>query len=141
MLKILAPVDGSNNAARVIDYLIRFASQSKALDVCLINVREAIDSPQVHRFWSTEQILEFQQKEGNLLLEPARKKLDESGVRCSTEIIVGDIAQTIASAAKDRNCDMIVMGTRGMGTIGNLLMGSVATKVVYLAEMPVTLVR
>jgi nucleotide-binding universal stress UspA family protein len=36
---------------------------------------------------------------------------------------------------------MIAMGTRGMGTIGNLLMGSVATKVVHLASVPVTLVK
>ena len=39
-----------------------------------------------------------------------------------------------------RKGDEIVMGTRGLGRVGNLLMGSVATRVVHLAEVPVTLV-
>jgi nucleotide-binding universal stress UspA family protein len=141
MLKILAPIDGSNNSARVIDYLIQFSRRAKSFEVCVINVRDVIDSPQVHRFWSADQIRDFQQKEGNLLLEPARKRLEESGVRHAAEVVVGDVAQTIAAQAKAKGCDMIVMGTRGMGTIGNLLMGSVATKVVHLAEMPITLVK
>jgi len=141
MLKILAPIDGSNNSARVIEYLIQFARASKPFEVCLINVRDSVDSPQAHRFWSEEQIRDFQQKEGSLLLEPARTKLDESGIRCSAEVVVGDIAPTIAGQAKTKGCHMIVMGTRGMGSIGNLLMGSVATKVMHLAEIPITLVK
>lgn len=141
MLKILAPIDGSNNSARVIEYLIQFARASKPFEVCLINVRDAVDSPQVRRFWSEEQIRDFQQNEGNLLLEPARKKLADAGIRCSAEVVVGDIAPTIVEQARARGCDMIVMGARGMGAIGNLLMGSVATKVMHLAEMPITLVK
>ena len=56
-------------------------------------------------------------------------------------ILIGEIAETITKDASDRHCDMIVMGTRGMGTIGSLLMGSVATKVVHLADVPVALVK
>ncbi len=37
--------------------------------------------------------------------------------------------------------DVIVMGTRGMGALANLALGSTATKVVHLAEVPVTLVK
>ncbi|MFN5167526.1 MAG: universal stress protein [Pseudomonadota bacterium] len=37
--------------------------------------------------------------------------------------------------------DGIVMGSRGMGALGNLAFGSVATKVVHLADVPVTLVK
>jgi nucleotide-binding universal stress UspA family protein len=36
---------------------------------------------------------------------------------------------------------MIVMGTRGQGAVGNLLLGSVATKVIHLSKVPVTLVK
>jgi nucleotide-binding universal stress UspA family protein len=38
-------------------------------------------------------------------------------------------------------CDGIVMGTRGMSAVGNLVMGSVATKVIHLTKLPVTLVK
>jgi nucleotide-binding universal stress UspA family protein len=43
--------------------------------------------------------------------------------------------------ARERGCDLIVIGTRGMSAIGNLLMGSVATKVLQLVDAPVLLVR
>lgn len=141
MLKILAPVDGSNNSTRVIDYLTTFVKKSAQAEVCLINVRDAIDSPQIQRFWSAEQIADFQQKEGGLILESARQRMAEAGVPCTTDVLVGDIAKTIADQASAKGCGMIVMGTRGMGTIGNLLMGSVATKVIHLADVPVMLVK
>lgn len=141
MLKILTPIDGSNNATRLIDYLITFVKKSAQAEVCLINVRDAIDSPQVQRFWSAGQIADFQQNEGRLILESARKRLTDAGIACSADVAIGDVAQTIADHANAKACTMIVMGTRGMGTVGNLLMGSVATKVIHLANVPVMLVK
>lgn len=141
MLKILAPLDGSNNATRVIDYLIRSAADMKGLEVALVNVRNPIDAPEISRFWSADQIREFQQKEGTLLLQAAQERLAQAGIRASLEVLVGDIAPTIAQHAQARGCDLIVMGSRGMGAIATLLMGSVASKVVHLSPVPVTLVK
>lgn len=141
MLKILAPVDGSNNAARMIEQLIKLAGEARQAEVCLINVREPVDSLEVRKYWSDDKIAEFQQKEGNLLLEPVKKRLSDAGIQHSAEVAIGDIAPTIAHYAKAKGCNMIMMGTRGMGGIANLLMGSVATKVIHLAEVPVLLVK
>jgi nucleotide-binding universal stress UspA family protein len=47
----------------------------------------------------------------------------------------------IAQYAKEKGCDQIVMGTRGLGTVQGLLLGSVATKVIHLANVPVMLVK
>ena len=47
----------------------------------------------------------------------------------------------ITRKAEELNCDAIIMGTRGMGALGNLVMGSIATKVVHLTRLPVTLVK
>lgn len=141
MLKILAPLDGSNNATRVLDHVIALAKETREVEVHVINVRETIDAPQVQRFWTAEHIAEFQHKEGNLLLAPARERLTQAGITHCAEVLIGDIAPTIAAYAKTKGCDLIVMGTRGMGSIANLLLGSVATKVIHLAEMPVQLVK
>ena len=54
---------------------------------------------------------------------------------------VGDAAETIVSYAKDKGCHQIVMGTRGLGSVSNMIMGSVATKVIHLADIPVLLVK
>jgi nucleotide-binding universal stress UspA family protein len=47
----------------------------------------------------------------------------------------------IAEVGRQENCDAIVMGTRGMGAVSGLVLGSVATKVIHLADVPVTLVK
>ncbi len=141
MLKILAPLDGSNNANRVVDHLLVLAQATRQMEVHLLNVRDTIDAPQVQRFWSAEQIAQFQQQEGKLLLERAGKRLAGTSIAHTAEVLVGDIAPTIAAQATAKGCNLIVMGTRGMGGIGNLLMGSVATKVIHLAGVPVQLVK
>jgi nucleotide-binding universal stress UspA family protein len=141
MLKILAPLDGSNNARRVVDYLVQIAATLKDVEVVLVNVREPVEGPEVGRFWNPQQIEEFQQREGSLLLQPACDRLQAAGVRHSAQVMVGEIAQTIVDHAAKQGCDMIVMGHRGMGAIAELLMGSVTTKVLHLTQLPVTLVK
>jgi nucleotide-binding universal stress UspA family protein len=53
----------------------------------------------------------------------------------------GEVAQTIAQVADSQGMDEVVMGTRGMGALGTLLLGSVAYRVVHLVHVPVTLVK
>jgi len=53
----------------------------------------------------------------------------------------GDAATTIVDTAKDKACDLIVMGTHGWGGLTRLLMGSVAEAVVRRAPCPVLTVK
>jgi nucleotide-binding universal stress UspA family protein len=50
-------------------------------------------------------------------------------------------APAIVECAERRGCAGIVMGTRGHSSIGNLLLGSIATRVVHRTRLPVTLVK
>jgi len=75
------------------------------------------------------------------LLKPAIERAAKSGVPFTTEILEGDIAKSIVDLAITRGCDSIVMGTHGRGAVGKLLLGSIATKIIHLAPMPVTLVK
>ena len=56
-------------------------------------------------------------------------------------VLVGDVAPTIVEHANRTGCDMICMGTRGMTAMSGLVMGSVATRVLHLARVPVLLVK
>jgi nucleotide-binding universal stress UspA family protein len=78
---------------------------------------------------------------GETLLQPARALLAKAGVPCEARVVLGEPAHAIAQAARDLACDGIVMGTRGLGTVAGLLLGSVATKVLHLTGLPVTLVQ
>ena len=78
---------------------------------------------------------------GEAVLKPAIERAAQAGVRFTSEILIGNVAHEIVERAQKGGCDGIVMGTRGMGALGNLVLGSVATKVVHLTKLPVTLVK
>jgi nucleotide-binding universal stress UspA family protein len=61
--------------------------------------------------------------------------------RFVTRAEIGSPAETIDRVAREVGAHQIVMGTRGLGSLGNLFLGSIATKVVRLAQVPVTLVK
>jgi len=84
---------------------------------------------------------DLQRQNSEALLGAAEMVLKEADVPHTKEVLVGDIAEVIARRADELGRDSIVMGTRGMTAIGGLVMGSVATKVVHAANVPVTLVK
>jgi nucleotide-binding universal stress UspA family protein len=75
------------------------------------------------------------------LLATAAAHLERERVPHETHVAWGEAAACIARAARRLKCGSIVMGTRGMGAFGNLLLGSTATKLVHLSSVPVTLVK
>ena len=84
---------------------------------------------------------EFYAREGQEATNDARQLLDAAGVDYTSHVEFGHAATEIAGYARDHGCARIVMGTRGNGTLANILIGSVANQVLQLAEAPVTLVK
>jgi nucleotide-binding universal stress UspA family protein len=62
-------------------------------------------------------------------------------VRYVAQILVGPIAESIVKQAVRTHCDLIMIGTRGMTAAANLLLGSTATRVLHISELPVLLVK
>ena len=56
-------------------------------------------------------------------------------------ILVGAVAESLTGEAKKLKCDLMIMGTHGMGAVSGMLLGSVAAKTVHLARCPVLLIR
>ena len=83
----------------------------------------------------------MQLEHGRLQLVPARKLLADAGRSYREHVLIGDPAAKIVEVAKAEGVGAIIMGTRGMRALGNLALGSTATKVIHLAEVPVTLVK
>jgi nucleotide-binding universal stress UspA family protein len=140
-MKFLVPVDGSETAQRAVAHLIRLAECRESPEIHLLNVRAPVDAWEVRRFLNEEEIARLQQSEGEADLRGARALLDAAGLAYQVEILAGPVAQTIASYAEEQGCDYIVMGNRGRGALADLFLGSVATKVIHLSKVPVTLVK
>jgi len=74
---------------------------------------------------------------GDAILSDSKAKAKERGVEEIQPLVVrGDTADQILKTAKKEDVDLIVMGTRGIGHIKELLVGSVASKVNQLSECP-----
>jgi nucleotide-binding universal stress UspA family protein len=69
------------------------------------------------------------------------EKSEAAGADFKTLVRNGLAAETIAQVAREEDIQHIVMGTRGLGSIQGLLLGSVATKVIHLADVPITLIK
>lgn len=141
MRTILVPVDGSESSLRAVQAAIKAAQELNGANLHVITVQAPIISGNVTRFFSAEDIQGYYQDEGVNAMLPAKTLLDESGLTYQDQVVVGPVAKTIADYAKKNNCDLIIMGTRGLGSVTGLVLGSIATKVLSLTDLPVTLVK
>jgi nucleotide-binding universal stress UspA family protein len=140
--KLLIPIDGSDNAMRALDYALRLAKEGGPIAIRLLTVHpEPVIYGEIQIYVSTQKVEELQEQHSRDILRPAEAAAKAAGVPFESEVIVGDTASTIVRRAEELGCDGIVMGTRGMTAIGNLVMGSTATKVIHLARLPVTLIK
>ncbi len=139
--RLLIAIDGSPGSRRAAEYAIGLMKRRGPLELTALNVQPPIESGGVRRFISSETIDAFHQAEGTAALADVETLLQQAGCRFESLIHVGHAAQVIADAAQARGCDAIVMGTRGMSAFGSWALGSIATKVIHLATVPVTLVK
>jgi nucleotide-binding universal stress UspA family protein len=141
MQKILLAVDGSESSQHALAHVIKRASGAKdQTQVLLVNVQYAVHGG-VSAFVNAGQLKQLHHEEGMKILEGPCSMLDSAGVSYSHHLFVGDPAEIITRFAHEKGCDEIVIGTRGLSGIGSLLMGSVATKIIHLADVPVLLVK
>jgi nucleotide-binding universal stress UspA family protein len=143
LLKVLLPVDGSESAARAAQKLIETLDWYKErpsidlLTVCLPVPR----LPNMSILISNEMLERYYEIECNDMLAPSRKALDAAGVKYTPHRRVGMIAESIIEQAKQSGSNMIYMGTRGMTALSNMVLGSVTTRVLHLAHIPVVLIH
>ncbi len=142
MPKVLVAFDGSKSALRALQYAIKLAQQNRLVSIHVVHAHEEpLVYGEIEVYVSREKMAELQRQHSNEVLAAADKRLRKAAVPYTKEVLVGHIAEVIAKRADKLRCDSIVMGTRGMSAIISLVMGSVATKVVHLANVPVTLIK
>jgi nucleotide-binding universal stress UspA family protein len=142
MLKVLVPIDGSENALRALRHVVSPQSVCRPPEeIHLLNVQPPVASGIVRMFVSKADLQAFYNEEGGQALAAAREELERAGVPFHSEVGVGDSGATIVRYAREKGCAFISMGTRGMGSVTGVFMGSVAAKVVSLADRPVLLVK
>ena len=129
-MKILLAVDGSSHSNKATETLIKHAALYKdAPEVFLLYVHLPV--PKLHgmsNVVSQEMINRYYEEESEEALATSKRLLDEARIASHTQMLVGPVAETIVKQAEAQGCDLIYMGTRGMGGLKNVLLGSNAVK-------------
>ncbi len=137
--RILLAVDGSKHAlhaAKLAGDLAR-SMNSKDIRVVVVysNIPSYLGEPNM------QAVIDARLHEANEILDSALRVLGKVPGDIQTELIEGSPAEAIIDVASARQSDVIVMGSRGMGTLAGLLLGSTSQKVVGHAPCPVLIVR
>jgi len=134
--KILAAIDESDVADRVLAATQELATLSGG-EVWVIHARER--EPSKFMVSATESTADAQ-----AVVDAAVQKLAGSGLTVHGEVadtLYGYAAREIINYAKSNDVGVIVMGSRGLGDLAGLLVGSTAHKVIHLADRPVIVIR
>lgn len=141
-MKILIPVDGSANAQRAVDHVIKNISALKETpQLLLLNVQWNMATGNVKLFINQKTINDYYREQGMAALQPARAALDAAALPYQYHISIGTPAEAIVQYANEQIVDQIVMGRQGQGGLQSLLLGSVVNKVLHLASCPVLLIK
>ena len=144
MQKLLLAMDGSEPSMRAGVALIENARLYRdPVHVDLVTVN--LPMPAIAGLFATDAgkqlVDESYRDEGSKAIRAGEKMLRDAGMSFTTYILTGNIAETIVEHADTAQCRMIYLGTRGMSALVNMVLGSVAVKVVHLARVPVVLVH
>jgi len=137
--KILLAVDGSNHALHAARVAAEMARGMKPQEFRVVVSYDAI--PLYLGEPNMQFAIDSRKKEAEEILSIAIKEIGALPCDIHTEMIEGDPATAIINVAVTRESNIIIMGSRGLGRLAGLVLGSTSQKVVAHAPCPVLIVR
>lgn len=140
-MKILLAVDGSDYTRKMLDYVTTNRALFDASHTYVLLTAQPELPPHVRSSLGATAVKDYHQDEATKVLEPTAAALVAGGINAQSVWKAGPAGETIAKYAEDNQCDMIIMGTHGHGSLARLVMGSVTTQVLAHCGVPVLLIR
>ncbi len=140
-MKILLAVDGSDYTKKMLAYLTTHSELFSADNSYTLLTVQAQLPPRARAAVGKEVVDTYHREEAEKVLGPVTKFLLRHGIDAKTVSKVGHAGEIISKTADSGKFDLVVMGSHGHGSLGNLVMGSVATQVLAHCKAPVLLVR
>ncbi len=139
--RILVPLDGSALAERILPHVEAIAKGTGA-EILLLRTTDprhgsiAAEAATEARKW-----VEADRAQAAKYLEGVAKRLQDSGLTTKLEVLVGEPAVEILTAAEKENVDLIAMMSHGSTAFNKFDLGSVAHKILKASSRPVLMVR
>ncbi|MDH3696118.1 MAG: universal stress protein [Nitrosopumilus sp.] len=135
--KILVPLDGSSNSFRGLDVAIHMARESHATITGLYVA--AITKPRTNdKITPLEKILLGHAQK---IMKKSKLKAAQKGILFFDRVSYGDDGKRIVEVAEKQNFDLIVIGSRGMGSAKEFFLGSTSNYVLHKSKKPVLIVK
>ena len=140
-MKILIAADGSPYTKHMLAYLAAHDQLfGPAHQYTVVNVVAGVP-PRATAVLDRDLLKEYYADTAEAVFKPIRSFFKKQGLEASFVGKVGHAPEVIGKLAGEQKFDLVVMGSHGHGSIGNLVLGSVATKVLAACKTPVLLVR
>lgn len=136
--KILLAVDGSDHSVRAAKEAVKIAKGSDGSQITIVFVADHDNAKNevLHSGSSAE--LDFQRRKK---LQPVEEAIASENIKYRVEILRGTPGPTIVDFANKEAFDMLVIGSRGLNSLQEMVLGSVSHKVVKRANCPVLIVK
>ncbi|MGC4376817.1 universal stress protein [Fictibacillus sp. Mic-4] len=142
MYKLLVPIDGSEVAERAMQTAVSLCQKREGeTHITLLHVASVEYYPGMAVASVNINLDETVSKEGEELLQESLNKIKNAGIHVDSVLLKGYAAKEICEYANENGYDMIVIGNRGRGAFGELILGSVSHKVLHHAKCPVLIVK
>ena len=135
--KILVPLDGSPNSFRGLDTAINVARQCQAM-ITGVYVLGMVKPQTSEPISSLEKML---LKHAEQIMKKAKLRSAQNGILFSDRVSYGDSGKRIVDIAEKKNFDLIVIGSRGMGSAKEMFFGSTSNHVLHKSTIPVMFVK
>ena len=142
-MKILVAVDGSKSSLRAVKYAAKLGHllSTGSSKITLISVHDDIGLRHARALVGKAEVADYLRELSEKELKAARKMMKDEGIGYDMEIRTGHVAQEIVDCADKGKFDMIALGSKGRSAVADLLLGSVAQRVLALAKQPVVVVK
>ena len=140
-MKILVAVDGSSHTKRMLAYLAAHDEWLGGAHQYTLLTAVAAVPPRAAVVLDKEVLRSYYDDEAEKVFKPIRAFFSKAGIKATFVAKVGPAAESIGGLADKGEFDLLMMGSHGHGALTNLVMGSVATKVLAHCQTPVLLVR
>lgn len=136
--KILLAVDGSEHSLRAANEAVKMALLGEKTEVELVYVADFDKSKSEVLHSGGKEALEYARRKR---IEPVEELLKLKEVNYKVSILHGEPGPSIVAHANKGNCDLVVIGSRGLNALQEMVLGSVSHKVVKRVNCPVLIVK
>lgn len=136
--RILLAADGSKYSIRAAQEAAKIASlvPDSSVEILFVEDMSKIKNEVLHSQDHEELELKRQQK-----LMPVTEQLSTQNINHKTKIIIGDPGPAIVEYANNEKVDLVIIGSRGLNSLQEFVLGSVSHKVVKRVQCPVMVVK